>query len=165
MDMNTIWAVIEPYIGQIVTWITASGLLAVLGKVILSSLTKKVNNLTVTKDISDAVVNSIASKDLKVSLESVNKKQLANVKTDIIGTFEKHFENIKNQNELLAAIAPIMMRFKAALPEEKEAIAEALSKLSGSQVKVNDEKPIVVTIEPIKTETTATSDPDSFDLF
>ena len=140
MDMNTIWAVIEPYIGQIVTWVTASGLLAVLGKVILSSLTKKVNNLTVTKDISDAVVNSIASKDLKVSLESVNKKQLANVKTDIIGTFEKHFENIKNQNELLAAIAPIMMRFKAALPEEKEAIAEALSKLSGSQVKVNDEK-------------------------
>lgn len=151
MDINAIWLVAEPYVNYLIQLLTTSGILGIVATLIYKRLAKKVDNVNTANTVANAVVNSIAGKDLKVSLESVNKKQLNNVREEILSTFNGVFETVANQTVLLAAMAQVMIRFKAATPEEKEAIINACAKLEGAEIKQEKTEPIVVTIDPVET--------------
>lgn len=161
--MNEIWAQISGYVIPIISSLVSSGvigtLIAFIAKKIMAKTEQKIENNVIAKDISKAVVDNITNKELKISLESFNKKQVNELKDDLTKQFKGAFESIEMQNNILAILAQIMSKFRAVTDEEKEALAAAISVLMGKKVELpKTEEPITITIDKIEDNNTTGGD-------
>lgn len=153
-----VWEVVSPYLLEIARWLVNTGVGASIGLLIVKSWQKKHSDSaiaeTITSNVTDKILNNIATTDIKVSLESINEKQITSLKNDLLKQFASAFEDIKMQNEALSAMAKIMVRFKAATAEERQNLIEKINAIENKEktelttnTAVNNT--VVVNIEPI----------------
>jgi hypothetical protein len=162
--MENIMLIIEPYLTWFLGIVASSGIVGVVGTLIYNKLAKKVNSISMASDISNAVVNSIVNKELKISLETFSKKQIDAMKKEILSTFEYNFKDISDLKQVVAPMAVVMSNFKLVTPEQKTELISSVNKLQDTKkvVEVKSE-PIVVKIEQVEIETEKEN--DDLDLF
>ena len=115
---------------------------------------KKHSESVLTKNISESVSKELVGKNILVSLESTNRQQINNLIEVIKNELRKDFEIVKEQANIVSSMAKIMLRFKAATEEEKQALLCAINNLEQTNnvalTVIKDEKPIVVEVSKIE---------------
>lgn len=148
-----VWAVCEPYVLEALKWFASTGAGVAVGNFIIKKWAKKYENKELVEDISANVSSNIVNKDILVSLESVNKTQLNNIKADLKSEVSSAVEVMEGAVEIVKSMAKVMLKFKAATEEERQEILKALNKVETKQkVKLTKEvktDPVVIKIEPV----------------
>ncbi len=137
MDFNTIYELVAPYLGTtgIAGIIIAVLTLYVKGSKILSKGDKAIGNFikdlqarwdTSENEMLKAFKSALPS-DIFINIESIARKELSAISGDILGAInEKIFDQIKNNTELMKAIAKALLDNKTIPDSDKNAIAELL---------------------------------------
>lgn len=152
--INSVWAVIGPYVMEFTRWLVNTGVGASIALLVVKSWSKKHSDENLAETISTKVSNGIVNKDILISLESINKEQLYTIKDELLSKFTNAFEFIDLQNKALSSMAKIMVKFKAATEEEKQDLVKAINAIeSKANVKLTVEQksePVVIKVESVE---------------
>ena len=148
-----LWNVCEPYVLEALKWFASTGAGVAVGSFIIKKWAKKYENKELVEDISANVSSNIVNKDILVSLESVNKTQLNNIKAELKNEVSSAVDIMESSVEIIKSMAKVMLKFKAATEEERQEILKALNKVETKQkVKLTKEvktDPVIIKIEPV----------------
>ena len=150
---SQIWDYLGPILASIGTYLVVAlpTLLPIIKKA-GSKMIDKVDKSVDANAIANKVANKLANSEVKMSLESVNKKQLNQIEDRLTKTFKDMVTTVDNMEQVLVIIGSIMSKFKVATEEERAELEKAVSALSGKPVKYTEE-PIVVKLDKIDDET------------
>lgn len=148
-----LWNVCEPYLLEVFKWLTSTGAGVAVGTFIVKKWSKKYEDKNLAETISAKVSSGIVNKDISVSLESVNRKQLNNIKAELSREVGEAVEVMEDTVEIVKGMAKVMLKFKAATEEERNEILKSLNKVEAKQhkqlTKEVKAEPVVITIEPV----------------
>jgi hypothetical protein len=148
-----LWSVCEPYVLEALKWFASTGAGVAVGSWIIKKWSKKYENKELVEDISANVSSNIVNKEVLVSLESVNKTQLNNIKADLKNEISSAVDVMEGAVEIVKSMAKVMLKFKAATEEERQEILKALNKVETKQkialTKEVKTDPVVIKIEPV----------------
>ena len=169
--ITSVWVAVEPFVERFLDWLISTGIGAAVALYVIRRWERRHQNDNLSADVAEQVSSRLVSSDIQVSLESVNRAQLENIRTQLMTTFGNSMDAIALQTVLIGDIARIMLRFKAATQEEKEAIATDLARLTNvsvSSIDIQKTDPIVINVQPIKEDKKPThqnTSNDDLDLF
>lgn len=126
MDFNAIYEVVQPYIG---TGAMATAIITVLTIAfkVFSLIKEARRSFSSTHNEAVEVFKKALPKELYVSLESLTKSELAKITQTILEAVDKNWlAQIRENTELMQAIANAMLSMKAVPDSAKEKISELL---------------------------------------
>lgn len=126
MDFNTIYQVVEPYIG---TGAVASGVVVVILIALkaISVITEIKTTFTSTENELLKAFKKALPESLYINIEALAKQELAKIKEEIVLIVdEKFLKQIKENTVLIQAIASALVSMRAIPDSAKEKITEVL---------------------------------------
>jgi len=170
--LTSVWVAIEPFMDKIFNFLVSSGIGAAVSLYVIRRWERRHQDDTLAQDVSTQVASNLINNDIMVSLESINREQIEQMKTEILTKFGNSLDTIALQTVLVGDIARVMLRFKAATSEEKEAILNDLATLTNvtrESLSTRNSEPIRINVAPISTaprrENQNIIENDDLDLF
>lgn len=145
MDINTIWAVVEPYITGIAGTATGGLIVGIICRLLQGKLLRRLD----VGDIADKVAGRLTGKTLNIDVTAVTEKRLDKIEAKLSKKVEAIEEQTAAYKHLLALIGGAVAHFKALPEEEKHALQEAVTGLKGDYTPPPPEQVTTVKLEPI----------------
>ncbi len=154
MDFSSVWATVEPYVLSAGYFLVSSGILAFVGRAIANRVTKKVDTKEISNNVSDAVTNKLTNTEVRMSLETVNKAQMAEIHKYLAQGTVVTQETLHKQNRTIIAMGKVLLHLKASTEEEKKELLDSLNDLEEDDAKIElpVENVVTVEIKPIETK-------------
>lgn len=166
MNFEQFWATIEPYVMWIFNFLVSTGMVSIISTTIVKGWQKKHSDQQLGDTIATKVSENIVGKEMLVSLQSASKQQLDDIYKMLRNEICKHYEKVEAIGELNAAMAKIMLKFKAATEDEKKELLSAINnieKIDNKPLTIETEaKPVVVEIKAVEQKSTDTDDDKLF---
>lgn len=151
MDINQIWAVVEPYVMAVVGALGGGTVIYALARVLLGRLLNKFSAKYDVADMANKVADKLAGKSMNIDVTTVTEKKLDKIDKKLRKEVEKIHDETAAYKHLLALIGGAMAKLKALTPEERNALSEAITALEHDYIPPEPEEILTVKLEPIAT--------------
>lgn len=148
MDINMVWAVIEPFVSAIAGTAAGGAIVGFICRLLQGKLLRKLS----ADGIADKVANRLAGKTLDIDLTAVTEKKLDKISSALNKKVEKVQEETASYKPLLVQIGKGIMHLKALSVEEKESLQTAITALDSNYIPPAPDKLVTVKLQPIATE-------------
>lgn len=158
MDINAMWAAVEPFVSAIAGTAAGGVIVGFICKLLQGRLLRKL-------DVND-MANRVAEKlgkgmTVDVDLTAVTEKRLDKVEQKLRKQVEKMREETASYRCILVQIGKAVAHLKSLTDEEKEALRSAITALDGDYIPPAPEKRITVKLEPITTDESSTAEEEN----
>lgn len=148
MDINSIWAVIEPYITGLAGTATGGLIVGIICRLLQGRLMRRLD----VSDIADKVAKQLAGKTLNIDVTAVTEKRLDKIDKNLSKKVEEIQEKTEEYKHLLALMGGALVHLKALSEAEKTALTEAITALEHDYIPPEPEQITTVKLEPIVLE-------------
>lgn len=145
MDINSIWAVIEPYITGIAGTATGGLIVGIICRLLQGRLMRRLD----VGDIADKVAKQLAGKTLNIDVTAITEKRLDKIDTKLNKKVEAVTEQVSSFKLILALIGGALVHLKSLSNEERQALNEAIKALKEDYEPPAPEQVATVRLEPI----------------
>ena len=145
MDINQIWAAVEPYVLQIVE---ALGLGTILG-IVIKSLFKRFEKKHQASDIAAQTAQCLANKMVKVDVTAITDKKLDKLNKQLTEELHDIHTETAAYKHMLALIGGAMTKLKAVTQDERAALIKAVQALESDYTPPEPDEVISVKLDPI----------------
>lgn len=148
MDINTIWAAIEPYITGIAGTATGGLIVGIICRLLQGKLLRRLD----VGDIADKVAGKLAGKTLNIDVTAVTERKLDKIAAKLDKKVEAVTDQVAAYKLLLALIGGALVHLKSLSTEERQALQEAITALNADYAPPAPEQVATVKLEPIALE-------------
>lgn len=148
MDINTIWAAIEPFVSAIAGTAAGGTIVGLICRLLQGKLLRQLD----ADGIADKVANRLAGKTLDVDVTAITEKKLDKISTALNKRVEKIQEETAAYKPLLVQIGKGIMHLKSLSSEEKESLQKAIAALDCDYIPPEPDRIVTVKLQPIVVE-------------
>lgn len=161
MDINTIWAAIEPYIMTVVGALGGGTVVFALVRSLVGGFVKKFAAKYDMDDMASKVASKMTGKTLNIDVTAVTEKRLDKIDKKLTKQVEELSEQTNAYKHLLALIGGTIAKLKANTEAERGALLDAVQALEADYKPPEPEQVTTVRLEPIvfERQTEAAAEP------
>lgn len=149
MDINAIWAVIEPYIMTVAGAIGGGTVVFALVRSLVGGFVKKFAAKYDVNDMADKVAQRLGGKTLNIDVTAVTEKRLDKIENKLSKKVEAIEEQTASYKHLLVLIGGALAHSKSLTEAEKATLLAAVQTLESDYTPPEPEQVSVVKLEPI----------------
>lgn len=145
MDINAIWAMLEPYVTGIAGTATGGLIVGIICRLLQGRLMRRLD----AGALADKVAQKLGGKTFNVDMTAVAEKKLDKIDRKLSKKVEDIQEQTAAYKHLLVLIGGAISKLKAVTEQEKASFTEAIRALERSYIPPEPEEIITVKLEPI----------------
>ena len=149
MDINVIWAAVEPFVSAVAGTAAGGVIVGFICKLLQKKLLRKLD----ANDVANRVAEKLGKgMTVDVDLTAVTEKRLDKVEQKLHKQEEKMREETASYRCILTQIGKAVAHLKSLTDDEKQALQGAITTLDSDYIPPAPEKRITVKLEPIATD-------------
>lgn len=151
--MDYVWELIQPYVLAVISFLSGSGIAAVVMRAVVKKLFTK-NSATLeqaynTEKVAQKTAEKLAGKTLNIDVTAVTEKALKKTAEKLDVRVEKVEDATNSLKAILVAIAKGIIKLKALTDEEKAELASAIALLEANYKPPTNDEVMTVQLAPI----------------
>lgn len=150
MDINAIWAAVEPYVMAVLGTGIGGTIVGIICRILQSKLLRKLDVNGIADKVSAQVQKGLTGKTLNIDVTAVTEKKLDKIEIKLNKKLEQIQTETAAYKYLLTQIGVAVAHFKSLSEAEKKNLTEAIKALDNAYKPPEPEQVVTVKLEPLE---------------
>lgn len=149
MDINAIWAAVEPYVMTVLGMSAGGTVVGVICRLLQNRLLRRLDVNSIADKVSAEVQKGLAGKTLNIDVTAVTEKKLDKIETKLNKKIAEIQSTTDEYKYLLTQIGVAVAHFKSLTDVERKKLEEAIKALDNGYKPPEPDQIVTVRLEPL----------------